>query len=54
MGTFHVAQRCKADDEQADRSGKKLLVIPPIAQQMDAWIKKGHSKDDWTILSQEA
>jgi len=38
--------------EQAENSGKKLLVIPPVAGKMDVWIKKGHSKDDWTILSQ--
>jgi len=38
--------------EQAENSGKNLLVIPPVAGKMDVWIKKGHSKDDWTILSQ--
>lgn len=38
--------------EQADASGKKLFVIPPIAERMDVWIAKGHSKSDWTILSQ--
>jgi 3-hydroxyisobutyrate dehydrogenase len=39
--------------EQAAASGKKLLVIPPIAQKMDSWIEKGKSKSDWTILSQD-
>ncbi|HUQ67041.1 MAG TPA: NAD(P)-dependent oxidoreductase [Flavitalea sp.] len=39
--------------EQAKSSGNRLLVIPPVAEKMDSWIKKGHSKDDWTILSQE-
>ena len=38
--------------EQADSAGKKLMVIPPVAEKMDAWIKKGHANDDWTILSQ--
>jgi 3-hydroxyisobutyrate dehydrogenase len=40
--------------EQADRSSKKLLVIPGVAEKMDVWLKKGHGKDDWTILSKEA
>ena len=39
--------------EQAAASGKKLLVIPPIAQKMDSWIEKDKSKSDWTILSQD-
>ena len=38
--------------EQAENSGKNLLVIPAVAGKMDVWIKKGHSNDDWTILSQ--
>ena len=38
--------------EDAERTGKKLLTIPPIAAKMDAWLGKGHAKDDWTILSQ--
>lgn len=40
--------------EQANNSGRKLMVIPPVAEKMDVWIKKGQSKSDWTILSQEA
>ena len=40
--------------EQAGTSGKKLMVIPPVAQKMDVWLDKGHAKNDWTILSQEA
>lgn len=39
--------------EQADNSGKKLIVIPGVANKMDQWLDKGHAKDDWTILSQE-
>ena len=40
--------------EQANGSSKKLLVIPGVAEKMDIWLKKGHAKDDWTILSQDA
>jgi 3-hydroxyisobutyrate dehydrogenase len=40
--------------EQSNNSNKKLMVIPPIAEKMDVWIKKGNSKSDWTILSREA
>jgi len=40
--------------EQANDSGKKLMVIPPVAEKMDVWIKKGKSKSDWTILSRES
>jgi 3-hydroxyisobutyrate dehydrogenase len=36
--------------EQANNSNQKLMVIPPIAEKMDLWIKKGYSKSDWTIL----
>ena len=39
--------------EQAGSAGRKLLVIPPIAEKMDTWIKKGHSNDDWTIMTQQ-
>ena len=38
--------------EDAERTGKKLLTIPPIAAKMDEWLGRGHAKDDWTILSQ--
>jgi 3-hydroxyisobutyrate dehydrogenase len=39
--------------EQAQNSGEKLLTIPNVAEKMEVWIKKGHSTDDWTILSQQ-
>jgi hypothetical protein len=39
--------------EQANNSNKKLSVIPAVADRMDVWISKGHSKSDWTILSRE-
>jgi 3-hydroxyisobutyrate dehydrogenase len=40
--------------EQAGASGKKLMVIPPVAEKMDVWLNKGYAKNDWTILSREA
>ncbi|MBL7700039.1 MAG: NAD(P)-binding domain-containing protein [Chitinophagaceae bacterium] len=40
--------------EQAAAADKELLVIPSVAKKMDRWLDKGHAKDDWTILSQEA
>jgi 3-hydroxyisobutyrate dehydrogenase len=38
--------------EEAERTSKKLMTIPPIAAKMDTWLNTGHAKDDWTILSQ--
>lgn len=40
--------------EQVSSSRKQLIVVPAVAAKMDAWIEKGHGKDDWTILSQDA
>jgi 3-hydroxyisobutyrate dehydrogenase len=39
--------------EQADTSHKTLMVIPAVAKKMDAWVEKGHAKDDWTIISKD-
>lgn len=39
--------------EQAASTRSNLMVVPAVANRMDAWIAKGHGKDDWTILSQE-
>lgn len=36
--------------KEADRKGVSLNVIPGVAALMDAWIKKGHGKEDWTIM----
>lgn len=40
--------------EQAQANGRELIVVPAVAARMDKWIEKGHSKDDWTILSRNA
>jgi 3-hydroxyisobutyrate dehydrogenase len=39
--------------EQTNATHKILMVVPAIAKKMDAWISKGHAKDDWTIISQD-
>jgi 3-hydroxyisobutyrate dehydrogenase len=39
--------------EQATYSNKKLMVVPAVAKKMDAWLEKGHAKDDWTIISKD-
>ena len=38
--------------EQAGTTHETLMVIPAVAKKMDAWLEKGHAKDDWTIISQ--
>jgi 3-hydroxyisobutyrate dehydrogenase len=35
---------------EAERKGVTLHAIPGIASLMDEWIKKGHGKEDWTII----
>ena len=35
---------------EAERKGVTLHAIPGIAALMDEWIKKGHGKEDWTII----
>ena len=37
--------------EQTDTTRNTLMVIPAVAKKMDAWLEKGHAKDDWTIIS---
>jgi 3-hydroxyisobutyrate dehydrogenase len=37
--------------EQANSTHKTLMIIPAVAKKMDAWLEKGHAKDDWTIIS---
>ena len=39
--------------EQAKATNNVLTVIPAIAKKMDAWLEKGHAKDDWTIISKD-
>ena len=39
--------------EQATSTHDTLMVVPAVAKKMDAWLEKGHGKDDWTIISQD-
>jgi 3-hydroxyisobutyrate dehydrogenase len=39
--------------EQASSTKKTLMVVPAVAKKMDAWLEKGHGKDDWTIISKD-
>ncbi|HEV3221595.1 MAG TPA: NAD(P)-binding domain-containing protein [Puia sp.] len=39
--------------EQANTNHKTLMVVPAVAKKMDAWLAKGHAKDDWTIISKD-
>lgn len=40
--------------EAAKKGGAKLTVIPAVAEEMDAWIKKGHGASDWTVIAKDA
>jgi 3-hydroxyisobutyrate dehydrogenase len=39
--------------EQVSATHQTLMVVPAVAKKMDAWLGKGHAKDDWTIISKE-
>jgi 3-hydroxyisobutyrate dehydrogenase len=39
--------------EQATAAHKTLMVVPAVAKKMDAWLERGHAKDDWTIISKD-
>jgi 3-hydroxyisobutyrate dehydrogenase len=39
--------------EQSESTHKTLTVVPAIVKKMDAWLQKGHAKDDWTIISKD-
>lgn len=39
--------------EAAARGGMELSVIPAVAQEMDRWIEKGHTHDDWTVMAKD-
>ncbi len=39
--------------EQAATTHNTLMVVPAVAKKMDAWLEKGHGKDDWTIISKD-
>ena len=36
--------------QEAANKNIPLTVIPAVADLMDKWIKKGHGKDDWSII----
>jgi 3-hydroxyisobutyrate dehydrogenase len=36
--------------KEAEQKGQKLHIIPAVAALMDEWIKKGHGKEDWSII----
>ncbi len=40
--------------EEAARGKMDLIAIPAIAKVMDAWIEKGHARDDWTVIATNA
>jgi 3-hydroxyisobutyrate dehydrogenase len=40
--------------DTARQGGTNLAVIPAIAAEMDRWIKKGHGKDDWSVIAKDA
>jgi len=39
--------------EQTESTHHPLMVLPAVAKKMDAWLEKGHAKDDWTIISKD-
>lgn len=39
--------------EAAERGGMQLVTTPAIAKEMDRWIEKGHSHDDWTVIAKD-
>ena len=39
---------------EAKAAGRKLIIIPSVADEMDNWIVKGHGKDDWTVIAKDA
>ncbi len=38
---------------EANRTGVPLVVIPPVADNMNSWIAKGHGTDDWTVIAKD-
>ena len=39
--------------EAAAQGGQELHVLPQIAKLMDAYIARGHSHDDWTVVAKD-
>ncbi len=40
--------------DEARRHGVPLAIVPAIAGEMDRWIDRGHSHDDWTVMAKDA
>jgi len=40
--------------EEAKQAGQPLIVMPPIAADMDRWIAKGFGNNDWTVIGKDA
>ena len=40
--------------EAAEQGGSVLHVLPQIAALMDAYIARGHSRDDWTVVAKDS
>jgi 3-hydroxyisobutyrate dehydrogenase len=40
--------------EEAARGGTTLPILPAVAVEMDRWIARGHSHDDWLVIAQDA
>lgn len=39
--------------EAAERGGGRLIELPGVAREMDAWLSRGHAKDDWTVIAKD-
>ena len=39
--------------DEAQRASVPLALVPAIAKEMDRWIEKGRSHDDWTVIAAE-
>lgn len=40
--------------EETARGGGALAVLPSIAELMDKYIERGHSRDDWTVIAKDS
>lgn len=38
---------------EAETAGKKLVVLPSVAAEMDKWIATGHGQKDWTVIAKD-
>ena len=40
--------------EAAESGRVQLALVPAIAREMDRWIERGHSHDDWTVIAKDS